>query len=265
MRNLLKELRTHRGLLVQLCARDYAARYRGGLLGIGWSFLNPILTLAMYSFVFVVVFRMRWPSGPDVQGNFVILLFTGLIVHALFAELISRAPLAVTSNVAYVKKVVFPLEFLPLMPLLGALVNFAVGLLLVLLLVFYLQGYIPPTALFLPIVLIPFILTILGISYFFAAVGVFVRDLAQLISFIVSIALFASPVLYPLDSVPERFRYLLYANPITFAVEELRNLSILGIAPNVIGLSIYMLAAIILFVLGLTFFERTKKGFADVL
>ena len=265
MQSLLANLQTKRGLLFQLWARDYAARFRGGLLGLGWSVLNPLLTLAMYSFVFVVVFRMRWPSGPDVQGNFVILLFTGLIVHALFAEMVTRAPILVTSNVSYVKKVVFPLDFLPLMPLLGAFLNFLIGLALVLILVFFLQGFIPLTALLLPLVLVPFLLAILGITYFFASVGVFVRDLAQLAGFIASVSLFASPVLYPLDSVPERFQPLLYINPITFAVEELRSLCILGNGPDLTGLAFYTLYALVIFFLGLTWFEKTKKGFADVL
>lgn len=265
MQSLMNDLRTKRSLLYQIWARDYAARYRGGMLGLGWSVLNPLLTLAMYSFVFVIVFKMRWPSGPDVRGNFVILLFTGLIMHALFAELVGRAPTLITTNVSYVKKVVFPLSFLPLVPLLGALVNFAVGLVLVLLLVFSLQGFVPLTVLFLPLVLIPFILSILGITYFFASIGVYVRDLAQLVGFIVSISLFASPVLYPLDSVPEQFRFFLYINPITFAVEELRSVAIVGNMPDWTGLGIYTVFALAIFYLGLTWFEQTKRGFADVL
>lgn len=265
MQSLLNELRTKHSLLYRIWARDYAARFRGGMLGLGWSVLNPLLTLAMYSFVFVIVFKMRWPAGPDVKGNFVILLFTGLIVHALFAELVGRAPTLITTNVSYVKKVVFPLEFLPLVPLFGALVNFAVGLVLVLLLVFLLQGFIPLTFVALPLVLIPYTMSILGITYFFASIGVYVRDLAQLVNFIVSISLFASPVLYPLDSVPEKFRFLLYINPITFAVEELRNVAIVGKAPDWIGSGCYALFAIAIFYLGLTWFEQTKRGFADVL
>jgi len=265
MRSLFVNLRRQRDLLFQLWERDYVARYRGGVLGIGWSVLNPLLTLAMYSFVFVIVFKMRWPSGPDVKGNFVFLLFTGLIVHALFAEMINRAPMLVTSNVSYVKKVVFPLEFLPLMPLLGALLNFGVGLALVLILVFSLQGFIPLTVFLLPLVLIPFLLATLGISYFFAALGVYVRDLAQLVGFIASVSLFASPVLYPLDSVPQHFRYVLYFNPITFTVEELRGLSILGHAPHFAGLAVYTVYALVIFYFGYTWFEKTKRGFADVL
>jgi len=265
MNSLLTNLKVQHHLLFQLWARDYAARYRGGLLGIGWSILNPLMTLAMYSFVFVVVFRMRWPSGPDIQGSFVILLFTGLIVHALFAEMVTRAPLLIASNGAYVKKVVFPLEFLPLMPLYGALVNFTVGLGLVLLLVFSLQGFIPLTVLYLPLVILPFVVAIVGITYFFAASGVYVRDLAQLVSFIASISLFASPVLYPLDSVPQPFRKILYINPITFAVEELRHLSILGRPPDLIGLLYYSAFAAAIFFIGLSWFQNTKKGFADVL
>jgi len=240
-------------------------RYKNGVLGIAWALLNPLLMLMLYSFVFVFVFQMRWGAGPDTKGGFVILLFTGLVVHGFFAEFITRAPQLITSNVSYVKKVVFPLELLPLVPLLSAVVNFFVGTLLVLLLLFYLQGSVPATIVFLPVVIAPYALLVLGISYFLAATGVFVRDLTHVVGLFSTITMFASPVLFPIENIPEGYRAYLYANPLTLIVEQLRAVAILGKMPDWLGLMGYLAVACVVFFLGFGWFQATRKGFADVL
>lgn len=261
----LVNLCKNRNLLVQLWKRDFAMRYKNGILGIAWALLNPLLMLALYSFVFVFVFKMRWGAGPDTKGNFVILLFTGLVVHGFFSEFVTRAPLLVTSNVSYVKKVVFPLELLPLVPLLSAVVNFVVGMGLVALLLFYLQGSVPVTIAFLPIVIGPYALMVLGLSYFLAATGVFVRDLTHVVGMLSTIAMFASPVLFPIENVPEGYRAYLYANPLTLIVEQLRAVAILGNTPDWSSMIFYLVVASIVFLLGFSWFQATRKGFADVL
>lgn len=254
-----------RNLLLQLWKRDFAMRYKNGVLGIAWALLNPLLMLALYSFVFVFVFKMRWGAGPDTKGNFVILLFTGLVVHGFFSDFVTRAPLLVTSNVSYVKKVVFPLELLPLVPILSAVVNFVVGMGLVALLLFYLQGSVPATIIFLPFVIGPYALMVLGLSYFLAATGVFVRDLTHLVGILSTIAMFASPVLFPIENVPEDYRSYLYANPLTLIVEQLRAVAILGNMPDWSSMIVYLVAASTVFLLGFGWFQATRKGFADVL
>jgi len=240
-------------------------RYKNGILGIAWALLNPLLMLALYSFVFVFVFKVRWDAGPDMKGNFVIFLFTGLVVHGFFSDIVTRAPMMVISSVSYVKKVVFPLELLPLVPLLSATVNFVVGMTLVTLLLFYLQGSVPATIFFLPIVIAPYVLLVLGICYFLAATGVFVRDLTHVVGPLSTITMFASPVLFPIENIPEAYRAYLYANPITFIVEQLREVAILGNMPDWLGLIIYLSAACIVFLIGFSWFQATRKGFADVL
>ncbi|MFD1793293.1 ABC transporter permease [Ochrobactrum teleogrylli] len=256
---------SHRNLLVQLWKRDFTVRYKNGILGVAWAVLNPLMMLALYSFVFVFVFKMRWGAGPDTKGNFVILLFTGLVVHGFFAEFITRAPLLITTNASYVKKVVFPVELLPLVPLLGAVINFFVGMLLVALLLFYLQGSVPLTIIFLPVIIAPYTILILGFSYFLSATGVFVRDLTHLVGILSTVAMFASPVLFPIENVPEGYRSFLYANPLTVIVEQLRGVSILGVLPDWTALGLYSVAAIVVFFLGFSWFQATRKGFADVL
>ena len=261
----LRSIWRNRSLLLQLWKRDFAARYKNGILGVAWAFINPLLMLALYSFVFVAVFKMRWGAGPDTKGNFVILLFTGLIVHGFFAEFITRAPLLVSANASYVKKVVFPLELLPFMPLLSALINFCVGMVLVSLLLFYLQGSIPVTILLLPVLVLPYAILILGITYFLSATGVFIRDLAHVVGIVSTVAMFASPVLFPLENVPEAYRMLLYANPLTLIVEQLREIAILGVVPDWRLTLLYAGVAVSIFFLGVSWFQATRKGFADVL
>ncbi len=261
----LASLWVNRSLLMQLWKRDFSTRYKNGILGVAWALLNPLMMLALYSFVFVVVFKMRWGSGPATHGNFVILLFSGLVVHGFFAEFLTRAPQLVTTSASYVKKVVFPLELLPLVPLLGSLVNFGIGMVLVALLLFLMQGSVPLTILFMPMIVAPYALLVLGLSYFLAATGVFVRDLTHVVGILATVAMFASPVLYPIESVPETYRPYLYANPLTVVVEQLRAVSILGNAPDWSSLLIYTVAASIVFLLGFGWFQSTRKGFADVL
>lgn len=261
----LGNLGKNRDLLLQLWKRDFAMRYKNGVLGVAWALLNPLLMLTLYSFVFVFVFKMRWGAGPDTKGNFVILLFSGLVVHGFFSEFVTRAPQLVTGNVSYVKKVVFPLELLPLVPLLSAVVNFLIGMVLVALLLFYLQGSVPATIVFLPIVIAPYALLVLGVSYFLAATGVFVRDLTHVVGLLSTITMFASPVLFPIENVPEGYRSYLYANPLTLIVEQLRAVAILGNMPDWMSLIVYLVAACIVFFLGFGWFQTTRKGFADVL
>ncbi|MBY5869521.1 ABC transporter permease [Rhizobium leguminosarum] len=254
-----------RQLLMQLWKRDFAARYKTGVLGIAWAVINPLLMLALYSFVFVSVFKMRWGSGPDVQGNFVILLFTGLMVHGFFAEFLSRAPLLISSNPSYVKKVVFPLELLPLMPLLGAIINLGIGVFLVSCLLFYVQGSVPLTIFLLPLILAPYIVLVVGMSYFLSATGVFVRDMTHVVGLVTTISMFASPVLFPLENVPENYRIFLYLNPLTTVVVQLREVTVLGIIPDLRVWAAYFFISMIVFCLGLSWFQATREGFADVL
>lgn len=254
-----------RRLLLQLWTRDFAVRYRGGMLGFSWAVINPLLMLALYSFVFVSVFKMRWGSGPDVRGSFVILLFTGLIVHGFFAEFLARAPVLVSSNSTYVKKVVFPLELLPLVPLLGATINLGIGILLVSCLLLFVQGSIPLTIFLLPFILTPYVVLVLGMSYFLSATGVYIRDMTQLVGIATTISMFASPVLFPLENVPENYRMFLYLNPLTTVVVQLREVAILGVVPDWRVWTAYSFVSLIVFFLGFRWFQATREGFADVL
>ena len=240
-------------------------RYRGSILGLLWSFFNPILMLTIYTFVFSVVFKARWGVGGESKFEFALILFAGLIVFNLFAECISRAPSLIIGNVNYVKKVVFPLEILPLVTMGAALFHGAISL--GVLLVFYglVSVGLPWTIVFAPMVIAPLLLATLGFCWFLASFGVYVRDTAQAIGMLTTIIMFVTPIFFPLSALPEKYRVVIYLNPLTFIVEQMRNVLIWGKPPFWPGWCVAMLAGILVAWLGLVWFQKTRRGFADVL
>ena len=256
----------HRDLVYQLTKRDVVGRYKGSVIGLGWSFFHPLLMLSVYTFVFTVVFQARWDlSGEEQQPQFALLLFVGLIIHGLFAEVVNRAPGLIQTNVNYVKKVVFPLELLPVIVTKAALFHAFVSFLILFSVLFLMNGFVHLTALLFPIILIPFVLLIIGVAYFFASLGVFVKDINQAIGIVTTVMLFLSPIFYPVSALPERFQHLLFLNPITFIVEQQREVIVFGRAPDWNGFALYTAVALIIVWLGYYWFQRTRKGFADVL
>lgn len=256
----------HRQLLMQMIKREVVGRYRGSILGMAWSFFNPLLMLSVYTFVFTTVFKARW-SGPTPMGkaDFALLVFVGLVVHGLFAECINRAPNLIPSNVNYVKKVIFPLDLLVWVLVGSALFHAGISLAVLLCAELVLMGSIPWTVVLFPFVIMPIVLGVMGASWFLAASGVFLRDIVQVTGVISSVLLFISPVFYPAAALPEWLRPWLNLNPLTYIIEEGRNTLVFGIVPSLsawlVAMSIGMLTAW----LGYVWFQKTRKGFADVL
>jgi lipopolysaccharide transport system permease protein len=255
----------HRHLIWQLTKREVVGRYRGSIMGLMWSFFNPILMLVVYTFFFSVVFKARWGAGSDSKTEFAILLFAGMIVHSFFAECTSRAPWLILHNVNYVKKVVFPLEILPWVSLGSAIFHTGVSVAVLLLFYVVINLSLNWTAVFLPLLFLPLILLSAGLSWFLASIGVFLRDVGQTIGIVTTVMLFLSPVFYPVSVLPEDYRLLLHLNPLTFIIEQTRDVLIWGKLPNWIGLGIYFLCGLVIAWLGILWFQETRKGFADVL
>jgi len=254
-----------RSLIWEMTKRDVIGRYRGSAMGILWSFLNPILMLAVYTFVFSVVFRARWGGEDTSKIEFAIMLFVGLIIHALFAECVNRAPSLILSNVNYVKKVVFPLEILPWVAMGSALFHTLISVLVLLAAFVATRFYLNATVVFLPLLLVPLVLLTMGITWFLASVGVFLRDVGQTTGIVTTIMLFLSPVFFPISALPEEFRVLLHLNPLTFMIEQARDVLVWGRPPDWQGLGLYFLLSLIVAWLGLFWFQKTRRGFADVL
>lgn len=256
-----------RGLIGVLTSRELSGRYRGSLLGHLWAFATPLLMLAVYTLVFGVILPSRWPGGApgDDMLGFALRLLTGLLLHGVLAEALSRAPLLVVSQPNYVTKVVFPLEVLGWVNLLTAAVHAAAGLLLLVVVNgVWGAGFAPAQAL-LPLVLLPYLPMLLGLVWVVAALGVYVRDLAQIIGPAVMVLMFLGPVFYPREAIPEPLRGWLVLNPLTVPVEQARRLLFEHAAPDWATLAAYTFMALLVFVAGRAVFDLLRKGFADVL
>lgn len=264
MINSLRMICLNSGLIRQLARREILERYKGSIFGLMWSFFNPLLMLLVYLFVFSFVFELRW-QGASGHAQFGTVMFSGLILHALLGECLSRAPGLITGNAHFVKKVVFPLEVFSVVSLIVALFHFAVSLIILLLAHLIFSHQFHWTIIFVPLVVGPLALVGLGLSYLISSTTVFIRDLSQIIGVLVTVLLFLSPIFYPIEAVPDQVRPLMYLNPLTVPILEFRNLVIWGKFLNPVTLGLYTVIALCVFWFGWWWFQRTKKVFADVL
>lgn len=264
-REMAGSLWRNRGLTRALIQREILGRYRGSVLGIVWSFFNPLFMLAVYTFFFGLVFKSRWPGGSDSTAEFALILFAGLIVFNLFSEALTRAPGLILVNVNYVKKVVFPLEILPVVALGAAFFHAMVSLGVWLIFCVLFSGLPPPTSLLLPIVFLPLLLFSLGLSWLLASLGVYLRDVGQFIGLLVTALMFLSPVFYPVSALPKDFQSLLLLNPLTLVVEQARDALIWGKMLEWELYAVYCIFSTLIAWLGFAWFQKTRKGFADVL
>lgn len=260
----IKAIYGNRDLLRSLVKREIEAKYRSTNLGFLWVIIYPLMMLGVYTFVFGSVFGVRW-AGQGTLTDFVPMLYCGLIVHAIFAETVGKAPLLIINNPNYVKKVIFPLELLPVGSLLTALFNASVSIVLVLLMVLLSNYSISWTILFMPLVLLPLLLCTIGFAWLIAALGVFFRDIEQFIGVLMSMLLFLSPVFYSSSSAPQAAQALFMFNPLSYPIEEMRNVLLLG---KMLQWNSWFLNALLAFGIawfGLWVFERTRPAFADVI
>lgn len=266
---MLGELFQHRDLILQLLKRDVLERYRGSNLGLLWSFVYPVFMLLVYMFVFGIVFKMKWGVAPG-QDNanadipFGVIMFSGLVLHAFLGECLVRSSHLITGNHQYVKKIIFPLPVLSVVCVGAAFFHLLAGLLILLLFMFGAGVWPSVTMLYAPLVLLPFVLLLLGVSWLLSSLCVFIRDIAQLMSVLVTVLLFLAPIFYPLSVVPEQYQIWMYLNPLTAVVEQFRAVVLFDQQPDWQILGIYWLVAVTVLLLGYGFFRRTQGAFADV-
>jgi len=256
----------HRGLIRQLTRREILYRYKGSYLGLSWGFLQPLFMLAVYTFVFSVIFESKW--GSHIQNDrltFAMALFCGILTFNILGDVANAAPLLILGNISFVKKVIFPLEILPLVKLLGTLVHSCFGL-VILFLGMGLGGQpFHWTILLLPLVWLPMAMFALGCGYLLSSLGVFIRDIGATVSVLVTMFLFMSPIFYPLDAVPDSLKIYCRINPIAIYVEDARRVVLWGQPPDWYWFLGGMLFALIVLTAGFAFFMRSKKAFADVI
>jgi len=263
---MLSSLPNHKYLFLQMLKRDIQQRYRGSQLGFLWAFFYPVLMLLVYTFVFSIVMRVRWGIPGQENLGFGLILFAGLLCHSLMAEIVISAVSSIRSNSQYVKKVVFPIEIISLVTIANAIFHMMLGI-GILLIVFVITGNsLHWTLLLTPIVLLPFIVFLTGLSWFLAVLGVYVRDLGQIVGVLMTVLMFMCSILFPFDRLPLELQpYVLWLNPLTIIVEQLRAVMLFGQQPDWQLLGVYSIGALAMFFTGTWLFQRTRDGFADVI
>ncbi len=264
-KEIILSLTKNRDLIYSLIKREVQGRYRGSVMGLLWPFLTPLLMLAVYTFVFSVVFKARWSVGSDSKTEFALVLFAGLIVFNLFSECVNRAPSLILSNVNYVKKVVFPLEVLPWISMGAALFHMTISLGVWLLFYVVFFGVPHLTVILFPTVLLPLILFTMGLSWMLASLGVYLRDIGQLMGILTTILMFLSPVFYPITSLPLAYQRLFLFNPLTPTIEQARRVLVFGDCLDWPSVLIALAVGLMVSWLGFYWFQKTRKGFADVI
>jgi lipopolysaccharide transport system permease protein len=252
----------HRYLLSQLVKRDVLLRYRGAMFGVLWIFLSPLLMLAIFAFVFGEIFQSRWPQQPD-GLPFWLILYIGLIVFNLFAEPVARAPATVRGQPSYVKKIIFPVEILPLVPLGAGIVHAAFNLLILAAALAW-TGHLSAGLFLFPLLVVPVLLLALGLAWFLAAWGVFIKDMTQIVPLFVQMLLFLSPVFYPASAVPAFLQPLYRFNPLGAVIEAVRA-ALLGLPVGWASWTAALCASLLAALLGLAFFSHAREEFADAL
>ena len=263
---LARNLWHHRELIRQFTGREVQGRYRGSFLGLFWSFITPLVLLLTYTFVFGVVFRARWHDArSNSLGEFALVLFCGLAAFNIFSECVTRAAVLIISVPNYVKRVVFPLEVLPVSVVGSALFHALVSLGILLIANAMLNGSIQWTVVLVPVVLLPLIFLSLGLTWFLAGLGVFIRDLNYTITLAIQVLFFLTPIFYPIQIIPEPFRTIVSLNPLTAIVENFRGVVLWGKLPGWTDLSLWLVGSGTLMLLGYAWFMKAKKAFADVI
>ena len=262
-----RNIRLYRYLIIQMTKREISNRYRGSALGLAWSFINPMLMLAVYTFVFSVVFKARWGDGAVQESriDFAITLFAGLIVFNSFAEIMNRAPTLILGNVNFVKKVIFPLEILPLVSIGAVLFQTFVSLLVLMVAQLIFKSHIPFTVVYLPAILLPLLLLGLGVSWFLSALTVYIRDIGQITTVITTVLMFMSAVFFPISALPEKYQSVMRLNPLAAIISESRKALIYGQPPDWALLALMLVFSLCVAAGGYWWFQKARKGFADVL
>lgn len=263
---LWRTLYTQRRLIAQFAWRDVAMRYRGSYLGLAWSFVVPLLMLAVYGFVFGALIDTRWPGASgDSKLDFALILFCGLLAFNVFAEVVGRSPTMVVLNPSYVKKVVFPVEILPVAALGTALVNLVIGYVILLPIWAIVNHSVSTTIWMLPIALAPLCLLTVGIAWFLASLGVFIRDVAHPVAVVVQMLLFASGVFFSVALLPATAQKILLLNPLVTMLENIRRTALWSEPIHWRSWAIGTVLSLVVLQLGFAWFMRSKKAFADVL
>ncbi len=260
----LVELWQQRHLLGLMVRRDCIGRYKGSLLGLLWPLINPLGHLLLYTFLFSIVLKVKFGASGS-TSNFALYLMAGLLPWGAFAEALARSSTVILEHPNLVKRVVFPLQILPLVTVLSALVTEAIAFLILLAGVLLYNHGLPPSLFFLPLIITSQILLTAGISWFVASLSVYIRDIRHLMALGLSAWMYGTPIVYPATALPEKIQFILWLNPMAGIVMDYRRVVLEGLAPDWQHYGVYTAVALVVCIIGFSFFEATKKSFADVM
>jgi len=255
----------NKSLIWELSKREVLGRYRGASFGLAWSVISPFLMLGVYAFAFGTVMKSRWPQQAGGDHAYAVILFVGLIMHGFLAECLTRAPTLVVGNPNYVKRVVFPLDVLPWPMMFSALFHALISAVVLGILMLVLEHHLHSTMLLLPFIFVPLILLAMGLSWILASVGVYLRDISQVMPVVVTAMLFLSSAIIPISILSPRLQMLFHLNPLTFFIDEARMVVLMGEWPNWWALAWTTVGGLLVAWLGHAWFMATQRGFADVL
>ena len=255
----------HRSLTLEMTKRDVLGRYREASFGLLWSLISPFLMLLIYTLAFGYILKSRWPGTSGNIADYSMLLFVGLIVHGFFAECMNRAPSLIVGNANLVKRIVFPLQVLPWMAVLSALFHAFANSLVFTLLNLAMRGEIAPTLPLLPLVLLPLAVAALGVGWLLSSLSVFLRDIGQMTGVLATAMLFLSSAIVPVDALPAKYQLVFRLNPLTFIIDQAREVAFWGRMPDWYGLGLYLAGALLFAYAGYAVFQKLRPGFADVL
>jgi lipopolysaccharide transport system permease protein len=254
----------HSGLIRSMVRRDLTNRYKGSVMGLTWAFITPAVQIVIFTLIFQGIFNARFGD----QGgylNYGLHLFCGLLPWIAFSDGILRSTISLIENVNLVKRVVFPIESLPVNVALSALVNQLMGTVILIVAALILEHTVRPTILLVPLLMVPQLLATIGLGWLMASLGVFIRDMPQFNQLAMSTWMMLTPIYYPENMIPERFAWAVNLNPMAPLIRSYRRILLEGRMPDWRGLMITLVFALICFIFGYWWFERTKKAFADVL
>ena len=255
---LIENLYQYRELLKTNVKKEIRGKYKNSFLGVLWSFLNPLLQIAVYAIVFPLILR-------NTQENYVIFLCCGLIPWTFFSTAITRASFTMVENGNILKKVYFPREILPISVVTSEAVNFMISTIIILTFVIFGGLGITKYVLFYPIILVVQYLLVLAISLIVSSICVYIRDLQHFIGIFIQLLFYATPVVYSAETIPENFAWVLKINPMTYIIDGYRNIFYNQTAPDVKALLILLLILIVAIAVGYVIFNKLQKGFAEEL
>lgn len=253
---LIHDLRQYREFLKSNVKKDIRGKYKGSFLGILWSFINPLLSVLVYAIVFPYIMRIK-------VENYLIYLITGIIPWTFFTSAINMGIISILSNADIIKKVYFPRIILPISTVTSCLVNFLISCVIILL--FCIGGGLGISIhlLWLPLIAIIQYIMLLGFTFILSAIEMYMRDIEHIVNFILSMAFYATPILYTPDIFPDKLSWVIKLNPMAYLVNAYRSIFFYKEIPDLIGLGIISIFSILIFVVGYVVFEKLQKGFAE--